>query len=159
MLCNVSPCDVDPPDTARHGETLVDRNGVRDPVTRIEHDAGRAAGRVQGEHGLDGGEEGGDVESFEQDLGGDVTVRARVERWFGQEHWMLDEPPAVSVSFCPILVSFRLIRWGLPPQLAWTGKTYLFAQRLQFLRVDILPYPLHIIPVRHDTVFQRISNL
>ena len=36
---------------------------------------------------------------------------------------------------------------------------YIFAQRLELLRVDVLPYPLHIIPVGDDAVFQRVSDL
>lgn len=65
MLRDVSPRYVDSPDTARHGEPFVDWNGVRDAVARVEYYTRCSAGCVEGEHGLDGGEEGGDVEGLE----------------------------------------------------------------------------------------------
>ena len=52
---------------------------MRDTVASIEHYACCAAGGVEGEDGLDGGVEGGDVERFEKNLGGCVTVRSGVK--------------------------------------------------------------------------------
>ncbi len=36
---------------------------------------------------------------------------------------------------------------------------YLLTQRLQLIRIDILPYPLHILPIRHYPMLQRIFDL
>ena len=55
---------------------------MRDSVAGIEDYACCAAGGVEGEDGLDGGVEGGDVEGFEEDLGGCVTVCSGVEGGF-----------------------------------------------------------------------------
>lgn len=54
-----------------------------DAVAGVEDYAGGAAGGVEGEHGLDGGVEGGDVEGFEEDLGRGFAVLTRVEGGFG----------------------------------------------------------------------------
>jgi len=37
--------------------------------------------------------------------------------------------------------------------------SYLLTQRLQLIRINILPNPLHIIPIRHNAMLQRIFNL
>lgn len=75
--------DVDAADAGGHGETFVDGHGVGDAVAGVEDYAGGAAGGVEGEHGLDGGVEGGDVEGFEEDLGRGFAVLTRVEGGFG----------------------------------------------------------------------------
>lgn len=54
-----------------------------DTVAGVEDDAGGTAGGVEGENSLDTGVEGGDVEGFEEDLGGCVTVCAGIEGRFG----------------------------------------------------------------------------
>ena len=82
MLCNISSGDIYSPYTARHRETFVNGDGVRDSVASIEHYACCAARGVEGEDGLDGGVEGGDVEGFEENLGGCVTVCSGVEGRF-----------------------------------------------------------------------------
>ena len=84
VLGHVAARHVDAADAARHGEPLVDGNGVRDPVARVEHDARRPAAGVEGEDGLDGGVQGGDVEGLEEDLGGGVAVAPRVQGRFRQ---------------------------------------------------------------------------
>ena len=82
MLCNIPAGDIYSPYTTRHRETFVNGDGVRDPVASIEHYACCAAGGVKGQYGLDGGVESGDVEGFEQNLGGCVTVCSGVEGGF-----------------------------------------------------------------------------
>jgi len=47
---------------------------------------------------LDGGVEGGDVEGFEEDLGGGFAVGAGVEGGFGEEDWVLCVKKEVLVS-------------------------------------------------------------
>lgn len=83
VLRHVAPGHVDAADAARHGEAFVDWHGVRDAVAGVQHDACCAAGGVEGEDRLDGGEEGGHVEGFEKDLRRDVSVCAWVEGRFG----------------------------------------------------------------------------
>lgn len=51
-------------------------------VARVKHYSCGAAGGVEREDGLDGGVEGGDVEGFEEDLGGGFAVLTRVEGGF-----------------------------------------------------------------------------
>ncbi len=82
MLCNIPSCDVYSPYTARHREAFVNGDGMRDSIARIEHYACCAARGVEGEDGLDGGVEGGDVEGFEENLGGCVTICSGVEGGF-----------------------------------------------------------------------------
>ena len=62
MLCNISSSDIYSPYTARHGETFVNGDGVRDSVTGIKDYACCAAGGVKGEDGLDGGVDLGELE-------------------------------------------------------------------------------------------------
>ncbi len=78
ILRHISPRNVDPAYGAGHGETFVDGHGVRDAVARVEHYPCGPPGGVEGEHGLDGGVEGGDVEGFEEDLRGGFAVGAGV---------------------------------------------------------------------------------
>lgn len=82
ILSDITARDVNALNAVGHGEALVDGDGVRDAVAGVEDDAGRAAAGVEGEHGLDGGVDGGDVKGLEEDLGGCVAVLAGVERWF-----------------------------------------------------------------------------
>ena len=89
VLGHVAPGHVDAPDAVGHREALVDGHGVRHAVARVEDHACCAARRVEREDGLDGGVEGGDVEGFEEDLRGGVTVGARVEGGFGEEDGVL----------------------------------------------------------------------
>ena len=51
-------------------------------VARVEDDASCAAGGVEREDGLDGCVESGDVEGFEENLSGGVTIGAGVEWGF-----------------------------------------------------------------------------
>lgn len=62
---------------------------MRDTITGIEHYSCCAARGVEGENGLDRGVEGGDVEGFEEDLGGCVAVCSGIQRWFCEEDWVL----------------------------------------------------------------------
>jgi len=51
---------------------------VGDAVAGVENEASGAAGGVEGEDGLDGCVEGGDVKGFEEDLGGGFAVATGV---------------------------------------------------------------------------------
>jgi len=90
VFCDISACDVDSLDGVWNGEAFVDGDAVGDAVARVEDEAGGAAGGVEGEDGLDGGVEGGDVEGFEEDLGGGFAVAAGVEWGFGEEEGVLE---------------------------------------------------------------------
>lgn len=59
-------------------------NGMGDIIVRIEDDIGCVVRRVKRENGLDRGEKGWDVESFEKDLGGYILVLFRVEWCFSK---------------------------------------------------------------------------
>ena len=74
VLCHVPAGDVDAPDGGGQREAFVDGHGVGDAVAGVEDEAGCAAGGVEGEDGLDGEVQGGDVEGFEEDLGGGGAV-------------------------------------------------------------------------------------
>ena len=39
------------------------------------------------------------------------------------------------------------------------AKSYLLTQRLQLIRINILPNPLHIIPIRDNAMLQRVFDL
>lgn len=71
---DISSRDIDSAYAVRDRESLVYRYGVGYAVAGVEHDTRCAAGGVEGEDGLDGCEEGGDIEGFEEDLGGRVAV-------------------------------------------------------------------------------------
>ena len=65
---------------------LVDRDCVGHAVTRVENDAGGAAGGVEREHSLDGNLHCGRVERLEHGLCHLPTVGVRVERCLGKKH-------------------------------------------------------------------------
>ena len=71
------------------GVALVDGHGVGDTVAGVQHDAGGAAGGVQGEHGLDGDVHSGGVEGLEHDLGHLLAVGLGVEGGLSQKHGVL----------------------------------------------------------------------
>merc|ERR1711963_207345 len=68
---------------------LVDGDGVRHAVAGVQHDAGGAAGGVEGEHGLDGHVHGGGVERLEHDLGHLLSVGLGVEGGLSKENGVL----------------------------------------------------------------------
>ncbi len=47
---------------------------MRNAVTGIKNDACGTTGSIEGEDGLDGGKKRRDIERFEENLGGGVTV-------------------------------------------------------------------------------------
>ena len=57
-----------------------------DTVTRVKNDTSGTSRGVEGEDGLDGNVEGGDVEGLEHDLGHLFTIGLWVERSLGQEN-------------------------------------------------------------------------
>ena len=89
MLRDVSSRDVDAANAVGQGKAFVDGHGMADAVARVENDAGGAAGGVEGEDCLDGGEEGGNVEGLKEDLGGVGAVTPGVERGLGEEDGVL----------------------------------------------------------------------
>lgn len=44
-------------------------------------------------------------------------------------------------------------RWCLGSGVA----THLFGERPELFGVDMRPYPLHVVPVRHDSVLHRVA--
>ena len=100
-LREVTAGQIDTKDGVRERETLVDRDGVGDTITGVEHDTGCTTGRIQGEDGLDGDVEGGSVEGLEHDLCHILLVCLGIERRFGEEDGVLfrcDTEGAVEVS-------------------------------------------------------------
>lgn len=88
VLGDVAAGDIDAAHGGGDGEPFVDGHGVGDAVAGVEDATGGTAAGVQGQHGLDGGIEGGDVEGLEEDLGGGVAVGAGVEGGFGEQDGM-----------------------------------------------------------------------
>lgn len=80
MVCYISSGEVYSSNGMGHGETFENGNSMSDTIARIEDDTGCAARRVERENGLNRGEECWDVECFEKDLGGYISVLSRVER-------------------------------------------------------------------------------
>jgi len=68
-----------------YGEAFVDWDAMRYAIAGVENEAGGATGGIEGEDGLNGSVESGDVEGFEEDLGSSFAVAARVERRFCEE--------------------------------------------------------------------------
>jgi len=69
--------------------SLIDGDGVGDTITRVDDDTGGSSGGIEGEHGLDGDVEGGDVEGLEQDLGHLLSVSLGVLGSLSQESGVL----------------------------------------------------------------------
>ena len=53
VIGEISAGQVETQDGVREGVTLVDGDGVRDPIADVEDETGGAARGVQGKHGLD----------------------------------------------------------------------------------------------------------
>lgn len=145
VLRDVPPRHVYPPDAVGYREALEYGHRVRHAVAGVQHYACRFARGVEGQHRLHRGVQRGHVECLEQDLCGGITVFARVQRGLSEKHGMLSRHAAVSLSpWCIALGA---------------GATHILAHSLQLLRVDVLPYPLHIVPVCDYAVLQRVVNL
>ena len=69
--------------------SFIDGDGVGHAVAAVEHDTGGTAGRVEGEHRLDGDVHRRDVEGLEHDLAHLLAVRLGVERRLGEEDRVL----------------------------------------------------------------------
>jgi hypothetical protein len=85
----VTTGEIETQNRVRECETLVDRHGVCDTVTGVEHDTRGTTRRVEGEHGLDRDVERGCVERLEHDLRHLLPVRLRVERCLCEEDRVL----------------------------------------------------------------------
>merc|ERR1712142_1356104 len=68
--------------------SFVDWDGVRDTITRIEHDTSCTSRSVERKYSLDGNIHSWGVESFEHDLGHLFTVSFWVEWGFSKENWV-----------------------------------------------------------------------
>mmetsp|Transcript_38152 Transcript_38152/g.117863 ORF Transcript_38152/g.117863 Transcript_38152/m.117863 type:complete len:409 (+) Transcript_38152:681-1907(+) len=73
----------------RHRVALVDRHGVRHAVTGVEHNTGRAARRVERQHGLDLHVDRLGAEGLEHDARHLLAVLLRVERRLGEQDLVL----------------------------------------------------------------------
>ncbi len=71
------------------GIAFVDGHGVGDAIARVHDNARGAARGVEGEDGLNGDVEGGDVEGLEHDLGHLLPVALGVEGCLCGEDWVL----------------------------------------------------------------------
>ena len=89
VVGQVATGQVQTEDGVGEGVSLIDGHGVRDSVTRVEHDTGGTSGGVQRQHGLDGHVHGGSVEGLEHDLRHLLPVGLRVERGLGQQDGVL----------------------------------------------------------------------
>lgn len=89
--------------------------------------------------------EGGNIERFEQQLSGCITVCSGVQGWFGEKDRVLVSIVAVVSKGQTRLGSDRLL--------------YLFTQCFQFFLIDELPYSFHVIPVGDYAVLERILDL
>lgn len=70
-------------------EAFIDGDSVRNTVTRVQHDASRATRGVEGEDGLDGNIESGDVERLEHDLRHLLSVHLGAQRRLSEQHRVL----------------------------------------------------------------------
>eukprot|EP00053_Salpingoeca_punica_P013702 m.123980 g.123980 ORF g.123980 m.123980 type:complete len:429 (+) comp16274_c1_seq2:170-1456(+) len=89
VVSQIAASQIQTEDGVRQGVALVDGDGVRDTIARVEDNAGGAARGVQGEHGLDGDVHGRGVEGLEHDLGHLLTVGLGVEGGLGEEDGVL----------------------------------------------------------------------
>merc|ERR1719481_1664502 len=89
VVSQITPSQVEPEDSMGKSITLVDRDGVRDAITRIEDNAGSSARSIQGKDSLDGDIHGRSVECLEHDLGHLLPVSLGVKGSLSQEDWML----------------------------------------------------------------------
>lgn len=72
---------------------------------------------------------------------------AGVQRRFCQQYGVLDL--WVSLMRCPCFTHRTLT----------SANTYLFAQRLQLVGIDVLPYPFHVVPICDYAMLQRVFDL
>lgn len=158
MLRDIATCNIYSLDRIVYLETAINWNCVRHAVASIEHNTSSATRCVEREDGLDGGIERWHIESLEQDLSSSVTIGARVQRWLGEKDRMLGWSRGQQSSDSN---ENRKISNKMPdsPNRRRHGETHVLAHCLQFLCVDILPYPLHVVPVRNYAVLQWIVDL
>jgi hypothetical protein len=65
--------------------TFVNRNSVRDTITRVQDNTSGTTRGIQGQHRLNGDVEGRSVKGFEHDLSHLFTVRLGVQRGFSEQ--------------------------------------------------------------------------
>ena len=116
----------------RQSVSLIDGDGVRDTVTRVDNDAGGPAGSVKGQDGLDGDIYGRRVEGLEHDLHHILFVGFRVKRGFGEEDGMLfRRHTQLSIEgVMPDLL--HVVPAGHDSALDWVGKSKRDTLRLGF---------------------------
>ena len=89
MFRYITTSNINPTNGVWHSETFVNGHGMCDTVTRIKHNTGRAAGRVQTKDRLNTHVHGRHIECLEKNLGCCFTVRTRVQRRLSKQHRML----------------------------------------------------------------------
>ena len=89
VIGEITSSQVQTKDGVGESVTLVDGNGVRNSITRVENDAGGTSRSVQRKHSLDGDVHCGGVEGLEHDLSHLLTVSLGVEGSLGQQNWVL----------------------------------------------------------------------
>ena len=89
VIGQVTSSQVKTEDGVGEGITLVDGNGVRDTITRVENDTSGTSRSIERKHGLDGNVHGWSVEGFEHDLCHLLPVGLGVEGSLSQQHRVL----------------------------------------------------------------------
>lgn len=107
---------------------------------------------LQAKDSLHGDEEGRNVEGLEENLCSLLPVLAGVEGGFGEQHrmlWRKDRITCISRRQCVRRVTSSNAK----------GAAHLLRESLQLLfGVNILPDPLHVVPVLHYTVLHRVPH-
>ncbi len=131
------------------GVSLVDGYGVRNTITRVEHDTGGTSRGIEREHSLDGNVHSWSVEGLEHDLGHLLTVSLGVEGSLSQKYWVL------------FWGNTQLVVEGVMPDLQIIGERWLkysSSRDIFFFGYIIffLVYLLHIIPVCDNSVLDGV---
>ena len=122
---------------------------VRDAVARVEHDASRAAGRVEREHRLNGHVEGGRVERLEDDLRHLLAIGLRVQR-------RLRHQQRVLLRRHTQLVVERVVPNPAEPTTLVYCTVQCTPSDKTSTSTNVL---LHVVPVGDDAVFDGVPEL
>merc|ERR1711939_1248896 len=128
VVGEVTTSEVDALDGVRHGVTLVDRDSVGHTITTVPDDTSGAARGVQGEHSLDVNVVATHVEGLEHDLGHALAVVLGVHRSLGEQ------------NTAAVLI----------------GLVVVTDHHAELVVEGVTPHLLHVVPVLHDTVLERV---
>ena len=102
-------------------ETFIDGDSLGNTITRIADNTIGSSGRVEGENGLIGNVQLGDLECLEHDIGHLLSVDFGVECGLSQKNWILPWVGSQNLSESMVPHPFHILPISYETSLDWVG--------------------------------------